>query len=123
MAEGLVNNLYKDSYNAHSAGTQPLEISPYAISVMKEIGIDISRQFAKSLDIFQDAEFDYVVTVCDDTSKACPSFLKGKKYINKSFKDPSKTKGKEDEIIGVFRDVRNEIKRWIELEFAENKML
>ena len=65
IAEGLLNALFPDRYEAFSAGTEPLEVHPLAIQVMKEIGIDISGHRSKSLDEFQGREFDYVVTVCD----------------------------------------------------------
>jgi arsenate reductase (thioredoxin) len=116
MAEGLLNTLYKDKYKAFSAGVEKTTVNPYAIEVMKEIGIDISKQYSKLITDFQGKEFDFVVTVCDNAKEACP-FFPGKKVIHKSFEDPSSFKGEIDETLIVFRKIRDEIKSWIKQEF------
>ena len=119
MAEGLLNFLYGDRYEAHSAGTNPSGVSPYAIKVMAEIGVDISKHRSKSIEEFRGIEFDYVVTVCDHAKETCPFFPGGKRYLHKGFKDPSETKSDENRILGEFRKVRDEIKEWIEKTFSE----
>jgi len=119
MAEGILQTLYGDRYEAYSAGTQPTKVNPYAIKVMSEIGIDISNHRSKSAEEFRGKEFDYVVTVCDNAKEACPFFPGGKTYLHKGFKDPSEFKGNENEIVAEFRRVRDEIKRWIEETFGE----
>lgn len=119
MAEGLLNALYGDRYEAFSAGVSPTKVNPYAIRVMHEIGIDISQNRSKGLDDFKGIRFHYVVTVCDDAKEACPFFPNGSKYIHKSFKDPSQFIGTDAEIIESFRLVREEIKDWIEKLFGQ----
>ncbi len=119
MAEGLLRALYGDRYVAYSAGIQPSKVSPYAIKIMAEIGIDISNHHSKSINEFRDMKFDYVITVCDNAKETCPFFPCGKKYLHRGFNDPSEFKGKEDEIIVKFRCVRDEIKGWIEKMFGE----
>ena len=69
MAEGLLNALYGNKYKAYSAGTKPSFDNHYAIEVMAEIGIDISKHRSKSIDEFSSTEFDYVVTVCDNAKE------------------------------------------------------
>ena len=69
MAEGLLNSLYGDQYEAHSAGTEPTTVNPHAIQVMSEFGIDISKHRSKSAKEFIEQEFDYVITVCDHAKK------------------------------------------------------
>ena len=64
MAEGLLRALYSDRYEAYSAGTEPINVNPYAIKVMAEIGIDISMHRSKSIEEFRNMKFDYVTTVC-----------------------------------------------------------
>jgi arsenate reductase len=71
MAEGFMNALYGDRYSAFSAGTEPSTVNPYAVRVMKEIGIDISDHRSKSVDEFIDQDLDYVVTVCDHAKEVC----------------------------------------------------
>jgi len=112
IAEGLLRTLYGNNYDAHSAGLEPTTLNPYAMEVMKEIGIDLSKQYSKSINDFKEIKFDFVVTVCDNAREACP-FFPGKKVIHKSFDDPVKFKGDIEEILEVFRSIRDEIKSWI----------
>jgi arsenate reductase len=115
MAEGLLKTLYGDYY-VSSAGITPTHISPCAIEVMKEYGIDLSTHRSKSVDECKDKTFDYVVTVCDYVKEACP-FFPGKKVIHKGFPDPSTVDGNLEEITMAFRKIRDEIKSWIEQKF------
>lgn len=119
MAEGLLRSMHGDRYEVFSAGTHPRGVNPYAVKVMKEIGIDISHHRSKSVNEFLGMEIDYVVTVCDSAREECPYFPGGKNYIHRSFEDPSSAKGSEEEIMEVFRRVRDEIRDWIN-EFFEN---
>jgi arsenate reductase len=89
MAEGFLRHLYGDRYAAHSAGTQPGQVNPYAVQVMDEAGIDLSKHRSKSIDDFLDLELDYVITVCDSAKESCPIFPGGKQIQHKSFEDPS----------------------------------
>jgi len=113
MAEGLVKALYPDRYEAFSAGTEPSGVNPYAIKVMAEIGIDISRNRAKGVNEFVNMEFDYVVTVCDHARQTCPFFPGGKELLHQGFEDPAAFEGNEDEKIAAFRRLRDEIRDWI----------
>jgi len=116
MAEGLLNTIFGDSYDAYSAGVEPTIVSPYAIEVMKELGIDISDHRSKSIEEFRDKTFDYVVTVCDNAKESCP-FFPGKKVLHKSFEDPGAADGSIEEILDDFREIRDNIKSWIEETF------
>lgn len=118
MAEGLLRALHGNRYEVFSAGTEPGRVSPYAIKVMAEIGIDIGAHRAKSLLEFLDQAFDYVVTVCDHAKESCPYFPRGKKILHQSFEDPSTLTGPKEEIMAGFRRIRNEIRQWIEEEFS-----
>lgn len=112
MAEGFVNFYYSPKVTAKSAGTIETTVKPEAIEVMKEIGIDISNHYSKSVEKFLEEQFDLVVTVCDNAAKTCP-FFPGKKVIHKNFKDPSDFVGSEQEKMKAFRKTRDEIKEWI----------
>ena len=90
MAEGLLNAMYGVNYEAFSAGVNPTSVNSYAIEVMKEIGIDLSKQYSKSINHFKDNKFDYVVTVCDNAKETCP-FFPGKKTLHRNFKDPAES--------------------------------
>ncbi len=113
IAVGLLNLLYGECYEAYSAGTVPSKVNPYSIKVMAEIGVDISRHVSKSLKVFEGKEFDFVVTVCDSARKSCPVFPGASKKLHWSLIDPSEASGSEEEILGVFRNLRGDIKEKI----------
>jgi arsenate reductase len=113
MAEGLLRKFYGAKYDVFSAGTEVSEVNTYAIKVMKEIGIDISSHRSKNLGEFENQEFNYVITVCDNAHKTCPIFPGTKENIHKSFHDPSTFNGTEEDILQTFRKSRDEIKEWI----------
>ncbi len=119
MAEGILRALYPERYDAYSAGVEPSEVDPHAVTVMEEMGIDISQYRAKSIQEFRNEFFDYVVTVCDQAKESCPFFPRGK-IIHKSFSDPSQFKGTEEEILSEFRKVRDEIRDWIASTLSNN---
>ena len=116
MAEGLANFFLGDLIRAESAGIVETFVKKPAIDVMAEIGIDITMQKSKSMDKFLDEEFDFVVTVCDNARESCP-FFPGMRVIHRDFNDPSDTKGSQADILGAFRNTRDEIKSWLLNDF------
>jgi arsenate reductase len=120
IAEGLLNAFYNDKFQGFSAGIKPSHVSPYAIEVLRELGIDISDHKSKILKEFQNDNFDYVVTVCDNAKESCP-FFPGKNIIHKGFEDPASIDGSIEEIMEGFRKVRDEIKDWIIESFGDPK--
>ena len=113
MAEGMVNHLHGDRYQAYSAGTEPGSVHPLAVKVMAEIGIDISGHRSKHLREFAGREMDLVVTVCDNAREACPFFPGAKENRHESFPDPSAAGGSDDEKLAAFRATRDAIRTWI----------
>ncbi len=108
MAEGLVNHLRGETWQAFSAGTHPTgSVHPFAVAVMKEIGVDISTARSKSLDEFRNASLNLVITVCDDAAEECPVWLGSGKRFHIGFPDPAKGAMEE------FRKVREEIRQKI----------
>jgi len=118
MAEGLINSLFSDKFEAVSAGTEISEVKYHAIKVMQELGIDISKQYSKHFKIFYGNQFDLVITVCDNAKKVCPIFPGAKRMIHKSFPDPSLATGSEEEKLNFFREVRDQIFQWIKEELV-----
>jgi len=112
MAEGLLKS-FDNELKVFSAGTFPTgKISSKAVQVMKEIGIDISSYYPKSVNDFIDEAWDYVITVCDDANETCPVFIgKVNHRLHIGFEDPSKVTGSEEFILSEFRRVRDEIKQ------------
>lgn len=119
IAEGLVNALHADLYQASSGGTAATTVHPAAIKVMAEIGIDISGQRSKNIDEFAGRRFDHVVTVCDDRQADCPFFPGGKEYIHHAFEDPAACPGTDEEVLACFRGSRDGIRAWIEGTFEK----
>ena len=111
MAAGFLKS-FDSRLDVYSAGTSPApRIHPLAVRVMQEAGIDISRGTPKSVNQFVSQSFDYVITVCDDADKNCPNFTgKVGKRVHIGFIDPAAATGAEDEVLAVFRRVRDEIK-------------
>ncbi len=114
MAEGWLNALYGDRLRAVSAGSAPSGyVHPKAVQVMAEAGIDISDGRSKSLEEFLDEPFDYVLTVCDSAAEACPVFPGPGQRVHRDFIDPAAALGSDDEVLAVFRRVRDEIRDWL----------
>ena len=117
MAEGFTRRLVKDQIDAYSAGIDPKEIDPRAIKVMAEVGIDISRQESKSADDIKDMEFDFVITLCDNAQKTCPTFPAKTSVVHMGFDDPPKlaeNSKDEEEALEHYRRVRDEIRGFVE---------
>jgi len=117
MAEAFLDSLAGDRFQAFSAGLEPAPLNPLAIQVMKEAGIDISRNAAKSVfDIYRSgALFGYVISVCDDESaQRCPIFPGITRTIVWSFPDPASFTGSLDERLVETRQVRDAIKAKVE---------
>ena len=113
MAEAFLNQAGGEKFTAESAGLEPGILNPNVVTVMKEIGIDISNN--KTNDVFdlfaQGRKYDAVITVCDAaTAEQCPIFPGKVKRIAWSFPDPSAQKGSEEEVLEFTRGVRDEIK-------------
>jgi arsenate reductase len=118
MAEGLMRAKYGDHFEVFSAGTRPSQVSPRAIRVIQEIGIDISLHRSKSLDEMSNMTFDLAVTLCDRASQICPVVTCAKKTIHHGFSDPHLTPGTEDDLIEGYRKVRDKIGAWIDKTFG-----
>ncbi|MCL2624249.1 MAG: arsenate reductase ArsC [Planctomycetaceae bacterium] len=117
MTEGLVRHLKGDVIEPCSAGIEMHGMNPFAVAVMKEIGIDISGQRSKHVDDLKDMEFDYVITVCGHAYESCPIFSGKAKLIHVGFDDPPQlaTLCHSDEAkLDCYRRVRDEIKQFVE---------
>lgn len=110
MAEGLLRHDAGDRFDVFSAGTKPTQVRPEAITVMQELGIDISGHRSKSVDEFAGHDFDYVVTVCDNAKASCPVFPAGTKQIHWSFDDPAAVEGSQKQRLAAFRHARDELR-------------
>ncbi len=114
MAEGLLNALGYGKWRAESGGLFSSYVHPLAIRAMAEIGIDISQQTSKSMELFLGEDFDFVITLCDYAAQTCPHFPRQAQRLHWSFEDPAGAIGTVEERLRVFRRVRDEIKKRIE---------
>ena len=112
MAQGFLN-YFDTSLHVRSAGTDPAgQVHPKAVQVMAELGIDISAGQPENVDQYLKDVWDYVITVCDNARETCPVFPgKVKHQLHIGFEDPAEASGTEEEVMAVFRRVRDEIKR------------
>jgi arsenate reductase len=112
MAEGLLRHDHGDRFTVESAGTKPSHVRAEAISVMRELGIDLSNHRSKRVDEFAGQEFDYVLTVCDNARELCPIFPARTAVMHHSFDDPAAVEGTEEQRLAAFRRVRDELRRY-----------
>ena len=119
MAEGLGRELLTDIAHVSSAGSQPSKINPLAIEVLKEIGIDISHQKSKSVDSIDKEKIDMVITLCAE--EICPLFSGNVKLLHWPLPDPANPKYSSNEQLELFRYVRDDLKKKIQVLHEEMK--
>jgi arsenate reductase len=120
MAEGLLRAIAPERYEAFSAGLEAVGVSPMAVHVMAERGVDISSQRSKPLsDFLGRVHFGYLVTVCDRAERGCPVFPGMGQRLHWSFPDPAAAEGTEEERLEVFREVRDAIEARIRVWLEE----
>jgi arsenate reductase (thioredoxin) len=117
MAETFLNQICGEQFEASSAGLEPGKLNPIVVEAMKEIGIDISGNQTKAvLDIFKSGKlFQYVITVCDETSaERCPIFPGVTRRLHWGFPDPSAIQGTHEQKLERTRQIRDLIKSQVE---------
>jgi arsenate reductase len=122
MAHGFLQSM-DSRFEVHSAGTKPSSrVNPRAVEVMNEVGIDLSAHTPKSVDIYLNETWDYVITVCGGANESCPAFTgKVGQRLHIGFDDPSDAQGSEEFIMSEFRRVRDEIQQGF-AEFAHGAL-
>jgi len=116
MAEGIARSLAPAGIKIWSAGSRPTRVRSEAISVLQEIGIDISQHRSKSVAEIPAAEVDTVITLCGE--EECPLFLGKANRLHWGLPDPAAVQGGEQERLNAFRATRDELRRRIEALFA-----
>ncbi|OJW84403.1 MAG: protein tyrosine phosphatase [Bacteroidetes bacterium 46-16] len=120
MAEGYMRHFAGDKAQVFSAGIETHGVNPKAVEVMKEDGIDISGHTSNHIDEYRNIDFDFVITVCDNAKENCPYFPSRARQFHYNFPDPAKAKGTDEDVIGSFRKVRDEIKTYCEQFVKDN---
>lgn len=115
MAEAWLRHLGGETFEVFSAGLEPHGVNPDTITVMEELGIDMSAHRSKHLNEFlNEADFDYLITVCGNADERCPFFPGMGTRFHWPFEDPAAFVGPEPEKLAAFRDVRDLIKAKIQ---------
>lgn len=121
MIEGWTRHLKGEFIEAYSAGIETHGLNPNAVTVMAEVGVDISAHKSKNIVDFKDVKLDVVVTVCGHANETCPLFPGNCKVVHVGFDDPPKIAkelaeqgASEQEQLECYRKVRDEIRVFVE---------
>ncbi|MCD9577280.1 arsenate reductase ArsC [Flavobacterium soyae] len=120
IAEGYLKYFLGDKAKVYSAGIETHGVNPRAVITMKEDQIDISNHTSNHVDEYQNIDFDFVITVCDNAKERCPFFPSKAQKIHQNFNDPAKAAGTEEEILQEFRTVRQTIREFCEQFSRDN---
>ena len=106
MAEGLARAAFGDRVSVQSAGSEPTQVNPYAIEVMRELGLDLAAHRSKSVDTIDPATVDTVITLCAE--EVCPVYLGKARRLHWPIPDPaSKDPLPREEMLARFRAARD----------------
>ena len=117
MAEGLLRSIAADRFEVFRAGSEPTFVNPFAIRVLRDQGIDISQQQSKSVKVFANDQFDYVITLCAE--EECPLFLGEGKRLHWDLPDPAAVPGSSEDKAYAFRQVAADLRTRIGKFVAE----
>lgn len=119
LAEALLEHIGGADFEVDSAGTEPKGVSPYAVRVLAELGIDWSSARSKSVTEFLDQPWDFVITVCDRARQACPVFPSEHNGLHWGLEDPAEVEGTDEAKLAAFhvteRELVNRIRPFVEL--------
>ena len=112
MAEGFLTNIAAEAGKdiaVYSAGIETHGLNPHAVTVMEEVGIDISSNESNHVDAYLGIGITHLISVCDHALENCPVFPEDVNRVHHTFRDPANVTGSDEDILNAFRVVRNEI--------------
>ena len=109
MAEGLARARAPQGWTVYSAGSHPGRLSSRAVTVMKELGIDITKQYSKGMDEVPLETADLIVTLCAE--EVCPIVPGAVKKLHWPLGDPNGAPRTDEQQLAAFRKTRDEIAR------------
>ncbi len=120
MAEALLKHLLGHRVYVDSAGVHGGEVDPFAVEVMEEIGIDLSRHRSKTFDDLEDTSYDLIVSLSPEAQHRAVELTRTMACEVEFWNtlDPSIAEGSRDQRLAAFRQVRDQLKRRIEARFA-----
>lgn len=114
MAEGFLKELGKDRFEVSSAGISPAGVNPHTVTVMQEVGIDISKQSSDAINKEMLARTDLLITLCGDARENCPYVPARAEKRHWGLEDPARAEGTEEQVLIKFREIRDQIKEYVE---------
>ena len=125
MAEAFLQKYAGEHFEAHSAGLKPSGVNPFTVRALQEVGIDISENTSKGIETYLGKTlFQYLITVCDDADKNCPTIWPGvNQRMHWSFEDPAAFEGTDAEKLAKFREIRDQIEERIKVWLEEQNLL
>ena len=114
MAEGFARHYGGDRLDVYSAGISPAGVNPTAVSVMQEVGIDISGQTSNAIDKAILDQGDFIITLCGDARESCPLVPGRVQKRHWPLEDPARAEGTEEEILDKFRTIRDKIAKLVQ---------
>ena len=121
IADGYLKFFAGEKAVIYSAGVETHGVNPKAIATMAEDGIDISKNTSNNVLEYENIDFDYVITVCDNALERCPYFPTNAVKLHYNFPDPAKFMGNDEETVAEFARVRTMIKEYCSV-FVENNL-
>lgn len=114
MAEGLARRRFGAGVAVESAGSAPTRVNPYAIEVMREVGVDLGAHTSKSVETIEPGSVGTVITLCAE--EVCPAFLGKARRVHWPIPDPASDDPalSRDEMLARFRSARDDIQRRLE---------
>ena len=115
MAEGLARMIFGERVRVQSAGSEPSTVNPYAIEVMRELGVDLGAHRSKSVETIDPASVRTVVTLCAE--EVCPVFLGQARRLHWPIADPASKDPTipREEMLARFRTARDQIRARLEV--------
>jgi len=102
LAQAICEQLGRGVVTAASAGSHPKPLHPNAVTVMRELGVDISSRQPRHFRVLAGQRFDYVVSLCDRVREVCPDFPGHPQVIHWSIPDPAAAGGTDAETYPAF---------------------
>ncbi len=115
MAEGLARKLFGERVAVQSAGSEPSQVNPYAIEVMREVGVDLTTHHSKSVQTIDPATVGTVITLCAE--EVCPVFLGEARRLHWPISNPATKDASvpREEALARFRAARDQIQGRLEV--------
>ncbi len=119
MAEGLGRMIFGDRIPVASAGSEPSKVNPYAVEVMRELGVDLTTHHSKSVQTIDPSKVGTVITLCAE--EVCPVFLGKVRRLHWPIPDPASKDPSipREEMLTRFRTARDTIRGMLERLAAE----